>query len=183
MSESEHKLIIRPTEDADMTEVTDIFRYNVLHGLASWDYEPPDLAEMQRRRETILTGGYPHIVAEWAGKIAGYCYASSYRPRPGYRFVVENSIYVHQDMQRRGVARALLLEVIKQCEARGFRQMIAIIGDSENVPSIKLHEELNFRHAGLLRNIGWKQERWLDSIIMQRRLGDGGQSDPVDEED
>ena len=180
MSESEKKLIIRPSEDKDMPEITEIFAHNVLHGLASWDYEPPSLDEMCRRRDALIDAGYPHIVATFKDEVVGYSYASTYRPRPGYRFVVENSIYVRGDMQRQGIARALLQEVIRLCEERGYRQMVAVIGDSDNVPSIKLHEELGFRHVGMFRSIGWKQDRWLDSIIMQRSLGAGDTTDPED---
>src|SRR5690606_16828311 len=131
----------------------------VRDGLASWEYEPPDEAEMRRRFEVIQGAGYPYLVAERDGRVVGYSYASAYRPRPGYRFTVENSVYVAADAQRGGIARALLEELIRRCTAAGYRQMVAVIGDSANTPSMQLHRALGFTYSGVIHSIGWKHGR------------------------
>src|SRR6185295_8146120 len=138
--------------------------YAVKHGTASFELEPPDEAEMARRQRTLIDGGYPYIVAEIGDALAGYAYAGPYRPRPAYRFSVEDSIYVDPSAQRRGVGRVLLEHLIEECERRGFRQMIAVIGDSAQAPSIELHRALGFRMIGAVQNVGYKFDRWLDSV-------------------
>ncbi len=173
------ELTIRNATVADLPAITAIYQPAVRDGLASWEYDPPDEAEMRRRFESIQAGGYPYVVAERSGRVVGYAYASVYRPRPGYRFTVENSIYVAADAQRGGVARALLRELIDRCTAAGFRQMIAVIGDSANAPSIQLHRSMGFTYSGVLHAIGWKQGRWLDSVLMQRPLGTGDTTLPA----
>ncbi|MEM7130058.1 MAG: N-acetyltransferase family protein [Chloroflexota bacterium] len=174
--------IIRPVTIEDVPAIHAIFHHSVLTGTASWELIPPEEAEIRRRTQAILDQGYPYFVAtlDQSGtqSVVGYSYASSYRPRPGYRFTVEDSIYVAPDYQRQGIARQLLTTLIDACTAQGFRQMIAVIGDSENRPSIELHRSLGFEHVGLLPNIGWKFERWLDSVLMQRTLGEGSTSQP-----
>lgn len=170
------KLIVRQAIVGDIPEITAIYRPAVLEGLASWEYEAPDEAEMRRRFETIVAGGYPYLVAEKDGRLAGYSYASAYRSRPGYRFTVENSVYVAADVQRSGAGRLLLSQLIEHCGARGYRQMIAVIGDSANHASIGLHRAQGFTFCGVIHSIGWKQGRWLDSVLMQRALGDGAAS-------
>jgi phosphinothricin acetyltransferase len=150
----------------------------VKHGTASFELDPPDEAEMARRQRTLLDGGYPYIIAEIDGVLAGYAYAGPYRPRPAYRFSVEDSIYVDPDAQRRGVGRVLLEHLIEECERRGFRQMIAVIGDSAQAPSIELHRALGFRMIGAVQNVGYKFGRWLDSVNMQRPLGAGATTKP-----
>jgi phosphinothricin acetyltransferase len=145
----------------------------VLEGLASFEYEPPGEAEMRRRFDAIVTGGYPYVVAELDGRLIGYAYASAFRTRPGYRFAVENSVYVATDVQRSGAGKALLAELIARCTAAGFRQMIAVIGDSGNAASIGLHRRLGFTYCGVIHSLGWKHGRWLDSVYMQRALGEG----------
>ena len=133
---------------------------------------------MARRMQALFDGGYPYIVAETGGAIAGYAYAGSYRPRPAYRFSVEDSIYVDPKAQRRGVGRLLLAHLIEECERRGFRQMVAVIGDSAQTPSIELHRALGFRMVGTVENVGYKFGRWLDSVNMQRALGPGATTKP-----
>ncbi|MFQ5764791.1 MAG: GNAT family N-acetyltransferase, partial [Rhodospirillales bacterium] len=140
---------------------------------------PPDVAEMTRRRDALLEAGYPYRVAEVAGAVRGYAYASSYRPRPAYRYTVENSVYVARDTQRRGIGRRLLEDLIGRCTALGFRQMIAVIGDSDNASSIGLHRDLGFAEIGTLPSVGFKFGRWVDSVTMQRALGDGDDTLPT----
>lgn len=171
--------IIRDSTEADLAAITAIYGHAVRTGVASFELEAPDLAEMARRRAAILAGGYPHLVAERAGVVAGYTYAGAYRPRPAYRFTVENSVYVSPDHHRLGVGQALLGALIARCEAAGFRLMVAVIGDSANAASIGLHGAFGFSHAGLLPNVGWKQNRWLDSVLMTRPLGPGATTPPT----
>jgi len=171
-------ITIRPATLDDVATIHTIYSDNVIHGTASWELTAPDINEMRRRMQTILDQGYPYFVAECDKRVVGYSYAGTYRPRPGYRFVVENSIYTDPAYQRRGIARQLLTTVIDACTQQGFRQMIAVIGDSENIPSIELHRSLGFVHVGLLPSIGFKHGRWLDSVLMQRTLGEGDSTLP-----
>lgn len=177
-------LVIRPSREADMPAVQRIYAHHVMHGFGSFEEEPPDLAELMRRRAEYLSRRLPYLVAEIDGRadaerrIVGYAYAGPYRTRSAYRFTVENSIYVDPAHTGRGIGRKLLAELIAQCTALGFRQMIAVIGDSANAGSIKLHEALGFKPAGVLRAVGRKKGRWLDSVMMQLMLGDGDKTDP-----
>ena len=164
---------IREVKREDLPSIHAIYHDSVLTGTASWEVVPPDADEMQRRMEAILSQGFPYFVAVVGEQVAGYSYASSYRPRPGYRFTVENTIYVDNAYRRQGIAYKLLAHLIEACTERGFRQMVAVIGDSENQPSIDLHQKLGFEHVGVLPAIGFKFGRWLDSVLMQRALGDG----------
>lgn len=167
------QILIRDVADADMPAVQTIYAHHVLHGLASFEVEPPDVAEMIRRRDVIRAGGYPYRVAVLDGAVAGYSYAAQFRPRPAYLHTVENSVYVDDGVHRRGVGRRLLADLIDKCTALGYRQMIAVIGDSGNGPSIGLHAALGFRHAGLMKSSGFKFGRWVDTVVMQLPLGDG----------
>jgi L-amino acid N-acyltransferase YncA len=169
---------IRPATPADVPAITRIYAHAVKHGTASFELDPPDEAEMARRQRTLLDGGYPYLVAEIDGALAGYAYAGPYRPRPAYRFSVEDSIYIDPHVQRRGVGRVLLEHLIEECERRGFRQMIAVIGDSAQTASIELHRTLGFRMIGAVENVGYKFGRWLDSVNMQRPLGAGATTKP-----
>jgi phosphinothricin acetyltransferase len=161
-----------------MQAVTGIYRHHVLHGTASFETEPPSLEEMCRRRTDILAKDLPYLVADIDGLIAGYAYAGTYRPRAAYRDTVENTVYLRHDMARRGIGQQLLQALIRECEARDLRQMIAVIGDSANIASIRLHERCDFRHAGTLFNVGHKHGQWLDSVLMQRTLGNGDTTPP-----
>ncbi len=163
-------LSLRPATLNDIAAITAIYGYQVKNGTASWELTPPNRDEMRKRMSAILDAGYPYLVSEVNGVVLGYSYASSYRPRPGYRFTCENSVYVDPSQQRKGIAKLLLTELIARCAAQGLRQMIAVIGDSENAASIRLHESVGFVRVGLLPNIGYKFDRWLDSVIMQRAL-------------
>ena len=167
---------IRPAEPCDIAAMTRIYAHAVRHGTASFEIDPPDESEMRRRFEALVGGGYPSLVAAQgvagsAGEVLGYAYAGPYRARPAYRFTVEDSIYVAPQTQRHGIGRALLRQLITECEARGFRQMIAVIGDSAQTASIALHAGLGFRLVGTLEAVGFKFDRWLDSVLMQRGLG------------
>ena len=171
---------IREATLDDAPAIHAIYREAVLHGTASWELTPPELEEIRRRMAAIVEKGFPYFVATVDGQVVGYSYASSYRTRPGYRFTVENSIYVDPHFQRRGIARQLMNVLIDACTAQGFRQMIAVIGDSNNTPSIELHRSLGFTDAALLKNIGFKFGRWLDSVQMQLGLGEGSDTLPID---
>lgn len=170
---------VRGSRDGDVPAIRDIYAFHVLHGLASFEEEPPPVEEMARRRAGVLAGGYPHLVAELDGEVVGYAYASAYRPRPAYRFTVENSVYVREGVRGRGVGRALLGALIERCEHGPWRQMIAVIGDTGNEPSIGLHEAFGFRRVGTLQAVGFKFGRWVDSVLMQRELGAGQASQPA----
>src|SRR5690606_23868421 len=147
-----------------------IYAHHVTHGLASFEEVPPDLPEIGQRREAVLAQGLPWLTAEMDGAVVGYAYATPYRTRSAYRYALENSVYVAPDQARRGIGRALLARLITLCEAGGYRQMIAVIGDSANRASIGLHEALGFRRVGLLPAVGFKFGRWVDIVIMQRPL-------------
>jgi phosphinothricin acetyltransferase len=170
--------LIRASSAADIPAITAIYAHWVTHGLASFEVEPPDPTEMARRRDAVLAAGFPYLVAEAPEGLLGYAYASAYRTRPAYRFSVENSVYVAPGAGRRGIGLALMEEVIAQCTAAGFRQMVAVIGDSGNAASIALHKRAGVTTAGLLKAAGWKHGRWVDSVLMQRPLGAGAGAPP-----
>lgn len=172
------QILIRSSTDADINAIATFYQQSVATGTASWEYDPPSVEEMAKRRHAVIANGFPYLVAEIDGRVVGYAYASTYRARIGYRFAVEDSIYVSPDMQGRGVGKMLLMAVIAECEKLGFRQMIAVIGDSENAGSIALHERCGFQHAGRFNGIGYKFGRWLDSVQMIRSLGAGSSSAP-----
>lgn len=176
---SDLPLALRESAAADIAAIARIYGHWVTHGLASFELDPPGEAEMARRRDAVLAGGYPYLVAEARGRVLGYAYASAYRARPAYRFAVENSIYVAPDAGRAGVGRALLRALVARCEALGFRLMVAVIGDSDNAPSIGLHAACGFAHAGMLPAVGWKHGRWVDSVLMTRPLGPGATCPPA----
>ena len=171
-------MLVRPSKEADLLQIQQIYAHHVTRGTATFEITPPDVEELKRRRQAIVAESLPYLVAEAEGQITGYAYASRYRPRPAYRFTIEDSIYIHPDHVGKGIGRLLLIELIKQCEQGPWRQMIAVIGDSNNAPSIRLHQALGFRHAGLFQAVGWKFGRWLDTVLMQRALGAGDQTVP-----
>lgn len=171
-------IAIRPAELFDIAVITRIYARAVRHETASFEIEPPDEAEMGRRYEALRAGNHPFLVAESNGAVAGYAYAGPFRARAAFRWTVEDSIYVDPAAQRRGVGRKLLAELITESEARGFRQMLAVIGDSANTPSIELHRAVGFRHVGTFRDVGFKFGRWLDSVLMQRPLGGDSATSP-----
>lgn len=165
--------VIRTANEADIAAITAIYAAEVRDFVNTYEYEAPDETEMRRRMQGIVEAGYPYLVAEADGQIAGYAYASSFRARIGYRFTVENSVYVAAGWQGRRIGSALLERLIADCESRGFRQMVAVIGETANAGSIRLHERFGFRHIGTFPGIGLKHGRWLDTVFMQRPLGPG----------
>jgi L-amino acid N-acyltransferase YncA len=165
--------LVRPSTDADLPAIAAVYAFHVQSGTFTFEIDVPDLAEMARRRAGVLDKGLPWLVAERDGRVVGYAYASQFRPRGGYRFCAEDSIYLSPDAQGQGLGRALLSELVARCEAAGWRQMLAVIGDSQNAASIGLHRALGFRDAGLFRSAGFKLGRWLDLVLMQRALGEG----------
>jgi L-amino acid N-acyltransferase YncA len=169
---------IRLAQPSDLAVITAIYDDAVRHGTASFELDPPDQAEMARRYEALRAGGYPYLVAELDGDIVGYAYAGPYRARPAYRWSVEDSIYVAPQAQRRGFGGALLARLVAEAEAGGFRQMLAVIGDSANTGSVDLHRAAGFRLVGTFENVGFKFGRWLDTVLMQRELGRGATAAP-----
>jgi L-amino acid N-acyltransferase YncA len=169
---------IRPSRDADMETITAIYSHHVLHGTASFETVPPSIEEMTRRRLDMAQRGFPYLVAEAGGVVTGYPYAGSYRPRPAYRDTVENSVYLRPDAIGRGIGKRLLTALVAACEGLGFRQMVAVVGDSSNTPSIRLHERCGFRLVGTLRAVGYKHGKWLDTVLLQRTLGDDDNTPP-----
>ena len=169
---------VRPALLQDLPAVQSIYAHHVLHGLASFEEVPPSLDEMQRRHAEVAKQGLPYLVAEERGEILGYGYCSLYRTRSAYRYTLEDSVYVKEGRQGKGIGRSILTELIARCEALNYRQMIAVIGDSANAGSIRLHASLGFVRAGLLRSSGFKFGRWVDSVYMQRPLGTGDGAKP-----
>ncbi|NUB07772.1 N-acetyltransferase [Azospirillum sp. Vi22] len=169
---------IRSSRPDDLERIQAIYAHHVLTGAASFEEVPPSLEELARRRDDVLARGMPYVVAEMGGRVIGYAYAGPYRLRTAYRYSVEDSIYLDPDCMGRGAGRALLSTVIDRCEEAGCRQMIAVIGDSANASSIGLHRSLGFEPAGLLKAVGFKFGRWVDSVLMQRPLGNGEASPP-----
>ena len=171
MAEESSELRIRPVTPADLDAVTAIYAHDVLHGTGTFEIVPPAVAEMSDRVAAVTSAGLPYLVAELGDEVVGFAYAGSYRPRPAYRFTVEDSIYLQP--AGRGIGTRLLREVVQTCESIGLRQMIAVIGDSDNVGSIRTHAKCGFAPVGTFRAVGWKHGRWLDTVLMQRSLGAG----------
>lgn len=171
-------ITVRDAREDDVTSICAIYGPAVREGVASFETDPPDEGEMLRRMRAVVEGGYPYLVAEIDGRVAGYAYVGAYRTRPAYRNSVENSVYIAPDTHRKGVGRALLGALIERATALGFRQMIAVIGDSGNAGSIGLHRAFGFTFCGTIHSVGFKHGRWLDSVIMQRALGAGDTQPP-----
>jgi len=166
-------LLIRPSLESDLPAIQAIYAHAVLHGTGTFETDVPDVAEMTRRRAEVLSRHLPYLVAVRGDEVLGYAYANYFRPRLAYRFCVEDSIYLAPAAQGQGVGRLLLAELIAQCERAGARQMLAVIGDSQNHGSVGVHRALGFEPTGLLKSSGWKFGRWLDVVLMQRQLGHG----------
>jgi len=173
-------LEIRPATEADLAFITEIYAHAVRYGTATFELIPPDLSEMTRRFRALMDGGYPYFVATRDGRVVGYAYAGAYRPRPAYRFTVENSVYLEPAIHRRGIGLQLMQRLIIECEALSYRQMIAVIGDSANAGSIGVHARCGFQTIGTHPNVGFKFGRWLDTVMMQRALGEGATTLPAD---
>jgi phosphinothricin acetyltransferase len=172
-------VLIRPSDEDDITAIAAIYRHHVLYGTASFEEAPPDAAEISRRRREIRGRGLPYLVAERAGRVVGFSYASPYRSRSAYRFTVEDSVYVDQAELGRGNGRALLGTLVEACARLGYRQMVAVIGGSDQWPSIGLHLALGFSRVGMLPAVGAKFGGWVDIVLMQRALGSGATAAPT----
>ncbi|HEY9239980.1 MAG TPA: GNAT family N-acetyltransferase [Burkholderiaceae bacterium] len=173
-------LLIRPSTPDDLPGLTAIYAWNVLNGTGTFETEAPDLPEMTRRRDDVLAKGLPWLVVERDGVVRGYAYANHFRPRRAYRFCLEDSVYLAADAQGQGLGRLLLAELVARCEALGARQMLAVIGDSANRGSVGVHRALGFEPIGVMRSAGWKFDRWLDVVLMQKALGTGDTTAAVD---
>lgn len=171
-------LLVRPSTEADLAAIQAIYAHAVQYGTGTFETEVPDIAEMARRRSEVLSRRLPYLVALHGQQVLGYAYANYFRPRLAYRFCVEDSVYLTPEAQGRGMGRVLLAELIGRCEAAGARQMVAVIGDGANAGSIGVHRALGFEHGGVLKSAGWKFERWLDVVLMQRTLGQGDRRAP-----
>lgn len=169
---------IRASAETDLAAVAAIYAHHVRHGTASFETVPPAELEMRARWAALRDAGYPHLVSIRASEIAGYAYAGAYRARAAYRDTVENSVYLRPDLTGRGIGRLLMEALIGACETRGYRQMVAVVGDRANLASIRLHERVGFRRVGVLRAVGYKHGRWLDSVLLQRPLGLGDGAPP-----
>ena len=171
MRDIRQALTLRDATDADVPAIARIYRGHVLHGTASFEEVPPEEDEMRRRFVEVRSSGRPYLVAAVDGRVMGYAYASAYRSRSAYRFTLEDSIYLDPSAAGRGLGSLLMQALIERCEAGPWREMVAIIGDSANEPSIALHRKFGFVHVGTLKNVGFKHGRWLDCVVMQRTLG------------
>jgi phosphinothricin acetyltransferase len=171
---------VRASRDEDLDAVAAIYSHHVLHGNGSFELEVPTVEELGQRRAEVRARDLPYLVVEEAGVLAGYAYANVFRPRPAYRFSVEDSIYLDPAYTGRGLGTLLLRELLVACTEWGARQMIAVIGDSANVASIALHARCGFRFAGILHATGWKHGRWLDTVLMQAALGPGNLAPGID---
>jgi L-amino acid N-acyltransferase YncA len=171
-------LTVRDARDNDMSAVQAIYRHYVLHSVATFEEVPPTAEEMLLRRASVLANGLPYLVAEIEGRVVGYCYATTHRARPAYRYTIEDSVYLAEGMGGMGVGSALLQALITRCEAGPWRQMVAVVGDSANAASIGLHRRLGFTTVGNLQSVGFKHGRWVDTVLMQRALGAGDTAFP-----
>ena len=167
------RIVVRDATEADIESIQAIYSHHVRNGLATFEELPPSVKEMLSRRASVLEAGLPYLTAEIDGMVVGYSYATTYRPRPAYRYTIEDSVYVADGLGRRGIGAALLHSLIDRCEAGPWRQMLAVIGDSGNLASIALHRRLGFQFVGTLTSVGFKLGRWVDTVLMQRALGAG----------
>lgn len=172
------RLLLRPVADADLDGISAIYGHYVRYGTSTFETDPPSPAEMRRRRDALSAQDHPYLIAEQDGELLGYAYVSDYRPRPAYWNTVENSIYLRPDAAGMGVGTRLLKALIEACEQRGYRQIIAMIGDSANLASLRLHLGQGFRRIGTLQSVGYKHGRWIDTVCLQRSLGTGDSSPP-----
>lgn len=171
-------VVLRPAQPDDLPAIQAIYAHHVLTGLASFEEEPPALDELRRRYQDVVGRGLPYLVAEYGGEVAGYGYCAPYRPRSAYRYALEDSIYIRADMVGRGYGKALLNALIGESADLGYRQLVAVIGDSANAASISVHAACGFLRVGTLRSVGFKFGRWVDSVFMQRPLGPGDATRP-----
>ena len=169
---------IRPARESDVPAITAIYGHHVLNGTGTFETTPPTETDMASRRADVLAKGLPYLVIEQEGQVAGFAYCQWFKPRPAYRFSAEDSIYMHPDAAGKGLGKALLAELVKQAEGVGVRKLIAVIGDSNNAGSIGVHRALGFTPAGSIQSCGWKFERWLDIVMMEKAIGEGNSTPP-----
>lgn len=170
--------LIRDASEQDLGAIARIYARHVLEGLASFEEVPPTIEELRARRAAALESGLPCLVAQLHGEVVGFAYAGAYRPRPGYRYTIEDSVYVEAGRGGQGIGSELLTALIERCERGPWRQMLAVIGDSGNAASIALHRRLGFRSVGIFASVGFKLGRWVDTVLMQRPLGPGDRTPP-----
>ena len=170
---------IRPSQPSDMAAITAIYKHHVLHGTGTFEIDPPSLEDMTARREDVLSKGLPYLVLENEGQVVGFAYCNWFKPRPAYRFSAEDSIYLAADTAGKGWGRMLLAELCQAAEKVGIRKLIAVIGDSGNASSIGVHTSVGFKHVGTVSGCGWKFERWLDIVMMEKALGLGQTQAPA----
>ena len=171
--------LLRPSTPEDVARIAAIYGWHVRHGTGSFETDAPEPAEMARRRDDVVAKGLPFLVVEHEGAVRGFAYANQFRPRPAYRFCLEDSVYVDPDLTGRGLGRLLLVELLARCEAAGARQMLAVIGDSANAASVGVHRALGFAPVGTIAAAGWKFDGWRDVVVMQRALGVGASASPA----
>jgi phosphinothricin acetyltransferase len=171
---------IRPSRDPDVAAITAIYSHHVLHGTGTFETTPPSESEMAARRQDVLAKGLPYLVIEEGGRVLGYAYCQWFKPRPAYRFSAEDSIYMHPDAAGKGLGKVLLAELMKEAEAVGVRKLIAVIGDSANTASVGVHKALGFAPVGTIKDCGWKFDRWLDIVIMDKAIGEGATTRPAE---
>jgi len=170
--------IIRPSRDEDIAAITAIYAHHVLHGTGTFELDPPSESDMTARRAEVLARGLPWLVSEEAGRLTGYAYCNWFKPRPAFRFSAEDSIYMAPHAKGQGMGRALLAELAMQAERAGVRKLMALIGDSANTGSIGVHRSLGFSPVGVIASCGWKFDRWLDMVLMEKALGQGDTTSP-----
>ena len=170
--------LIRPSRDEDIPAITAIYRHHVLTGTGTFEIDPPSEADMLTRRADVLAKGLPYLVVEEDGQVLGFAYCNWFKPRPAYRFSAEDSIYMAADAHHKGLGKALLAELCAQAERAGVRKFLAVIGDSGNAGSIGVHRSVGFTHVGIIQSCGWKFERWLDVVMMEKTLGAGDRTSP-----
>lgn len=180
MSKTPSNISIRPSDESDLAAITGIYAQAVLQGTSTFETEAPEQPEISRRRLEVLARKLPWLVAEREGAVLGYAYANCFRPRKAYRFCLEDSIYLAPRVYGQGIGRLLLAELVARCESLGPRQMLAVIGDSNNLASIGVHRSLGFEQIGFIKNAGWKFGRWLDVVMMQKELGQGARTSPTE---
>lgn len=174
------ELLIRPSADTDILAVTAIYGHHVSHGTGTFETTPPSADDMRVRRADVLQKNLPYLVAVRGGVVVGFAYANWFKPRPAYRFSTEDSVYVAPDCTGQGIGEALMAQLLADLQRGGIRHVMAVIGDSQNQGSIKLHRKMGFKEAGVMHGCGWKFDRWLDIVLMERSLGDGTQTPPVE---
>ena len=178
MSSIKAPVLVRDSLESDVAEIQAIYAHHVLHGTASFELTPPTLDDMRQRRADVVAKNLPYLVAEQNGQVVGYAYVTLYRPRPAYRFTVEDSVYVREGLAGQGIGSLLLSELIKICTAKGYRQLMAVVGDA-SPPSVSLHQRHGFTLAGTFKSVGYKFGAWRDTAMLQRPLGDGDSTDPA----